>query len=475
MKCLIAFLACLLPCLIASADVVKLKDGRSFEGTVVEQNDQKVVIKTKFGLNELARSEVESVEIKATPAQEFRDRREKAEGDAKALFDLYAWAMTNGLKTQAKQALRDVVKLDENHAEARQLLGYVLHEGKWVSEREKERLDSQAERTAMEAKGLVEYKGKWMTPEEKETAEMTAKGFVKVDGEWVNERARKAKEEAAAFRKQIEEHKAKGEFFVAGKWVPKKAAEAFYADLQSPYLSEAKNVRLYTNNGIDFGDKMLVTAEAAFRKSEEFFGKAINTEDQKMNVYVVTNTEDYNRLGNEWNADEQSSNFYAFATPWLGENDRGLDLVTVTQYALAESLTDIYVQHASAEQFVLRMIGQNATDIPPRWFSGAVACYLSRFQAPKLFSWSRDKLIATGGVLKLKSFFSGYLPDENHILSGGIIVAFLKSPDCPKELKEEFESVLEAVKEGDKVQKAFRGLEKSLIKYEDAFREFADL
>jgi hypothetical protein len=391
------------------------------------------------------------------------------------LFDLYAWAKTNGLKTQSKQALRDVIKVDPDHAEARKLLGYVLYEGKWVSEREKERLEAAAERKAMEAKGMVQYKGKWMTPEEKETAEMTAKGFVKVDGEWVNERARKAKEEAAAFRREVEEHKANGEYFVAGKWVPKKEAEAFYADLQSPYLAEGDNVKLFTNNGIEFGDRMQVTAEATFRAAKDFFGEAPNTEERKLLVYVVTNTEDYNQLGNIWNADEQSSNFYAFPTPWLAENQQGFDLVTVTQYHQAESLTEVYVKHAAAEQFVLRLIGQGA-EVPPRWFSGAVACYLSRFDSPKLYGWSRERLIATGGMLKLKSFFSGYTPDENHILSGGILVAFLKSPDCPEGLKQAFGEAIEAVNKGGKQTiKAFRNLEKELIKEEEAFREFADL
>ena len=475
MKRLIATLACLLPCLAATADVVKLKDGRSFEGTVVEQNDQKVVIKTKFGMNELQRSEVESVEIKATAAEEFRNRREAAKDDAAALFDLYVWAKTNGLKTQSKQALRDVIKVDADHTEARKLLGYVQYEGKWVSEREKARLEAAGERAEMEAKGLVQHKGKWMTPEEKEAAEMTDKGFVKIEGEWVNERARKAKEEAVAFRKQVEEHKANGEFFVAGKWVPKKEAEAFYADLQSPYVSEGDNVKLYTNNGIEFGDRMLVTSEATFRKASAFFGKALNTEDKKLLIYVVTNTEDYNRLGNNWNADEQSSNFYAFPTPWLGENEQGLDLVTVTQYHQAESLTEIYVKHAAAEQYVLRMIGQNATDQPPRWFSGAVATYLSRFDSQKLYGWSRERLIATGGMLKFKSFFGGYTPDENHMLSAGSLLAFLKNPGCPADLKQAFDEAIVAVNEGKKVQKAFRSLEKELIKEEEAFREFADL
>lgn len=459
----------------ASADVVKLKDGRSFEGTIVEQDDQKVIIKTKFGLNELKRAEVESVEIKATPEQEFRDRRKTSKGDAKALFELYEWAKINGLKSQSKQALRDVIKADPEHGDARRLLGYVQFKDRWVSKREAEKLEAAEERKAKLAQGLVEYKGEWMSPEDKEVAEMTDKGFEKIEGEWVNVREKKRKQAEAKLRAEIAEHKAKGEFPVNGKWLPKAEAEAYYADLNNPYKTEGQKVRVYTNNGIDFGEKMLVAADATYRKCQSFFGKEPELEDAFMHVYVVANTEDFNRLGNGWNADEQSSNFYTFFTPWLPENEHGVDMATVTQYSQADSLTEIYVVHATAEQYLQRMMGQNAVDPAPRWFVNGVAAYVSRFQNPKYFGWSRDRLLSLGGMLKLKTFFGGYQPHENYILGGGLLVSFLKSPDCPEELQKLFNETVIAFNEGKKVQKAFRKLEKEMIKQEDAFREFAGL
>ncbi len=466
---------CLLLAAAAAADVVTMKDGRKFEGTVLEQTAEKVVIKTKFGVNELKAADVASVEIKSTPEEEFKQRREAAAGDAKALFDLYVWATSSGLKNQAKIALRDVIKVDPNHEEARRLLGYVRFEDRWVTEKERERLAADKERKDNEAKGLVLHEGKWMTPEEKEEAVNLAKGMVKVEGQWVDMKDKARKEEEAKRRQEAEEHRAKGEFFVNGKWIPRKEAEAFFADVQNPYRTEGDHILLCTNNGIEFGDRMLVTAEAAYRKAKDLLGAEPKLDGRKLPVFVVASLEDYNLLGNRMGADEKSSNYPAFVTPWLPEDQAGFDMVSVTQYYKDVSLTEVYVHHAVVEQYVRRIMGPTAADPAPRWFIDGVSSYIERWQGPKLFSWTRDRLIAVGGLLKMKTYFGSYQPSEQCILSGGLLTAFVKSDKCPEELLKEWNDSVAAVIAGEGVQKAFRSLEKAFTKHEDALREFGNL
>ncbi len=457
------------------ADIVHLKDGRKVEGTVVEQSDQKVVVQTKFGMSEFMASEVARVEKKATPEEEFKTRREAAEGDADALYELYLWAKAQGLKSEPTRVLRDVIKVDPDHENARKLLGYERYDGVWLTEKEVEKRKADAERKENEANGLVLYKGEWIDRAEKEKRENEAKGLTLIDGEWVNKKDVERKQKEAEQSRLRAENLAKGLYEVEGKWVPKSEAEAYYADLNNPYVAEGEHVYLHTNNGIDFGDKMLIEAESAYRRARDFFGAEPRSEDAKLRIFVTRNLEDYNRLGTNFNADEQSSNFYVFASPWLGDNEQGLDLVTVTQYNQSNDLTAVYVAHATVEQFVRRLIGPTAADPAPRWFIDGVSAYISRFQNANYYGWSRNRLIETGGVLKLKTHFGSYLPHEQQILGGGVLVAWLKSDRCPDDVRKEFAEAVAAVNDGKKVQKTFRSFEKVLMKNEDAFRDFAEL
>ncbi len=269
--------------------------------------------------------------------------------------------------------------------------------------------------------------------------------------------------------------------------MPREEREEYHRNVKTPYVAAGDHVRLYTTHGMEFGDRMLVTAEAAYRRAHQFFGRTPKmAEGQKFHVFVVSNTDEYNELGSGWNGDEKSSAFYAFATPWMpsamGEMPGGTkeayehrpDLATVTQFSQAESLTEIYVTHATVEQFARRLIGDGAADPAPRWFVDGVASYLERWQQPALFDWSRGRLGSLGGAPSLKSLLGAYAPNEQNILSGGVLIAFLKSDVCPDELRSSFQAAVDSVNDGKKVQKTFRGLEKEIVKHEEQFKEYVN-
>lgn len=455
------------------ADVVHLKNGKTLEGRV-EKAGGKVIVHTKFGKNEFDESEVARIEEKSSPKEEFEKRRAAIKGDdVDALMSLYAWAKGENLKTQSTGVLRDILKIDPDNEAARKLLGYVNVDGEWVTEKEAEKLAADAEAKKMRAKGLVEYKGEWMTPEEKEVKEHEAKGEVLVDGEWVNKRDMERAEKAAALKKEMEEHRAKGEFLVGDKWLPRAEAEAAFRSLETPYIAEGEAVQLLTNKGIDFGDKMVVTADAAFRACNQLFGKKPEGAE-KIKVFVGASTDDYNELGgNVFNADQKSSNYDVFCTGWLPQNPQNLDMVSVTWAHEQDSATELWVRHAVGEQYVNRLLGPNAADVPPRWFVDGVANYVELWWNSKFYNWATGRVQQNGGLLPLKSFFGSYPVTRQSILQAGRVIHFLKDPNCPEEIQKAFSDAIIAVNDGKKISKAFRTLEKAMVKEEDSFQDAA--
>lgn len=131
----------------AAADTVWRRDGRKVEGDIIEQNDEHVVVQTKFGVVTIPRSEVLRIEEGLTRAQQFRERwKEVDRSDLVALEDLAAWCRENGLSREARKVYREILKIEPDHEEARRVLGYVRVDGEWKTKRE-----LQAERRKREA------------------------------------------------------------------------------------------------------------------------------------------------------------------------------------------------------------------------------------------------------------------------------------------------------------------------------------
>ncbi len=411
--------------------------------------------------------------------QEFtRKRGEVKDGDVDALFSLYTWAKANGIKkTKTDAVLRDIIKINPNHEQARDLLGYVRYHDEWVTAKEKERREIEDQRKEMEAKGMVLLDGKWVTKEEKEKAEHEKAGETLVEGVWVKKGDIERKKAELELQKAIEEHKAKGEYLVGtDKWVPKAEAEKYYADPAHPYAAIGEHVVLRTTKGIEFGEKSLVTAEGVYRRAKEFFGKEPNLANGKLEIFVASELNQYNELGNQLNADEKSSNYHAFTSPWIADpNDKKRMQITGVSFYFRDAKTsDIYLSHAAGELFVQHLLGPSPADTPPRWFIDGIASYFEGWADPKLFAWSRDNLRSQGDILKLKTLLQGYTPTEQQVRNAGLVIAFLKSPSCPADLSKEFSNAVAAVVDGQKISKAFRALEKSMIKAEDAFVQFAN-
>ena len=191
---LTAALALVALALLAPADVLHMKDGRKVDGVVLEETKTIVKIKTRLGVLEFKRSDIERIERKKSKVQEFDERWAKAE-TADDFHALGLWAEGEKMRKEAKRSMRKAVEVDPMHAAANTWLGHVLYDGRWMTPEERDRLVKEKEVADRKARGLVKYGDRWVTPEEKANLEA---GLVLHDGEWMTFARRASRRSTAA-------------------------------------------------------------------------------------------------------------------------------------------------------------------------------------------------------------------------------------------------------------------------------------
>ena len=144
-----------------SADVVHLKGGGKVVGKVVSTADGKIRVQTVAGTLSFSASEAVSIDYQPTPEEVYAERVAAVDRkDTGALLALADWCAGQGLRTQEDEALRWVLGVDPNDADARRRLGFVRAGDAWLSRED-----------AMKAKGLVEFRGRWVTSAERDRLE----------------------------------------------------------------------------------------------------------------------------------------------------------------------------------------------------------------------------------------------------------------------------------------------------------------
>ncbi len=141
----------------AQADVVRLKSGGMVEGVIVKQTKTQVVVQTNSGGKVTLRlRDVATIERKPSAFQIYRDMLAKlSDDDADGHYSLGLWCQEHRLFRQAREQFEKTIAINPNHKGARERLGYVLLDGKWVTKAE-----------AMKANGFVLHRGEWLTAEQ---------------------------------------------------------------------------------------------------------------------------------------------------------------------------------------------------------------------------------------------------------------------------------------------------------------------
>jgi len=141
----------------AAADVVVLRTGGKIEGETT-RGDGVVHVRTPVGVVRVPAEEIERIEARETPQQEYRRRKAGVSADdIEGHRALAGWCRERRLRDEERAELREVIRLETDDADARRRLGFVRHDGRWMTVEE-----------SMAAQGLVLDGKEWVTAEEAE-------------------------------------------------------------------------------------------------------------------------------------------------------------------------------------------------------------------------------------------------------------------------------------------------------------------
>ncbi len=247
----------------AAADEIRLKDGRVLEGKVTAEDAAAVTLRLRFGGDmTIRRDQIASLERKDLPEEAIAKKRAGLDAkDAAGLWALAVEAKDLKLRKQYEALVKEVLAADPGHEAANRDRGNVLHDGRWMTPAERDRILKDDETRSRAKDGLVEHEGRWVTPEEKDAL---SRGLVLHDGRWMSVREANA-------AKGLVEHK--------GAWVKPDEVEALRL---RDALTEAAGVPLTVAQSERFSvatvypqadtNLFLADAEKAYAEFAEIFG-----------------------------------------------------------------------------------------------------------------------------------------------------------------------------------------------------------
>lgn len=164
----------------AWGDVVELRSGARLTGTTPETKSRSTITVELEGGGRvtLDRDHVVRVVPESATEAEYRRRAPTAPDTVDAQWALARWCQERGMREAFRRHLERVVELDPTHAEARQLLGYQHHEGRWLTRAE-----------LMAARGMVRHGGEYRTRQEVALLERSEQAKER-NADWKNTLAR---------------------------------------------------------------------------------------------------------------------------------------------------------------------------------------------------------------------------------------------------------------------------------------------
>ncbi|WP_145070643.1 hypothetical protein [Engelhardtia mirabilis] len=456
------------------------------------------------------------------PVEVFERRYEAALGDEDALWSLYEWTGTFGLEREGRKVLRALIKLDEDNARARGLLGHVKYDGKWYDSQAKaDSAREKAEAKEAKAKGWVKFKdqwvdpahvpflerglvqdgrGKWVSPEDLKRAE---EGWVQQDYTWV------APDEMDKMRA--------GLWKVGDEWLTTEEANKRHAELLSWWRIPGDNFELWTTCDREVAEKVQREVDRTFSDLKRFYGTQPAAPPR---VVVLRSTDQYNEFAagveNVRPATELlgwSSIHGAYFADALYLEDVGFVGAGVGYWDPATDATAAfgrhYVRHAAglafaegidpSPDFVARVLKNPRTlerdldsfydekSVPMVLRYGAAA-WVERYFVDTAVAvggdphwaskWSVQNIMRKGGLDPLERILDFNIRADDPsgggklINEAGLLVSFIMSGESPA-VSEAHKAWRAALAAGEDLDSSTTDLFKALVSEDAAFRNFA--
>ena len=130
----------------------------------MEQTETMVTMDIGDGVVGVPVVRIERIVKGRSPLDDYDERASRLPADdAGGWRSLGLWASQHGLSAQSRQAYEKVLEIEPNDPEARGALGFVLLDGRWLTEEE-----------SFRARGYVKHDGEWMTRTEAQMARSAA-------------------------------------------------------------------------------------------------------------------------------------------------------------------------------------------------------------------------------------------------------------------------------------------------------------
>lgn len=141
---------------LALADTLVLKSGGKVEGKLLARKGDKIHFQTRFGEAIFDAASVVEVITGKTVVDEYKERHKAlAFTDAAGHFALGQWCREQGMIGEWRDQMKQVLEIDADHAGARQSLGHLQHQGRWLTTPDE-----------LRSAGYREYLGRWYTAEQ---------------------------------------------------------------------------------------------------------------------------------------------------------------------------------------------------------------------------------------------------------------------------------------------------------------------
>ncbi len=140
------------------ADELELSHGGRVTGEILNPErteDEPIVVRSEFGLIAVAPSDVAHVRVSSEEQKKYQEIVKKMPATAEGNWKMAEWCRENGLLAERELHLQQVIRLEPEHAAAREALGYSLRDGEWATRDD-----------VMEQRGFIRHRGRWRLPQE---------------------------------------------------------------------------------------------------------------------------------------------------------------------------------------------------------------------------------------------------------------------------------------------------------------------